>query len=92
MSSVASARDSSGSTNGSNPAEQCFANSYILGTVLLFCGDVQDLGRMMLVNSTCRAFISSEVRLWRFCVRYGEMPATIRFRFWEHVASYVVHD
>lgn len=70
-------------------AAQCLANRFVLGTVLLFCGEVQVLGRMACVNKSCRAFVASEKRLWRFCVRYGDVPQSIRSRFWEYAASYV---
>lgn len=93
---VFSARTSSSTSTASNCdgsngslADQCFANRYILGNILLFCGDVQVLGRMASVNTACRVFISSERRLWRFCVRYGEIAQSIRVGFWEHAASYV---
>ncbi|KAJ0402624.1 hypothetical protein ATCC90586_010863 [Pythium insidiosum] len=68
-------------------AAQCFSTPFLLGTVLLFCGSVQDLGRMSGVNSACRSFIQSERRLWRFCVRHGDVPSSIRFNFWEHTAG-----
>lgn len=68
---------------------QCLANRFILGNILLLCGDVQVLARMACVNKACKVFTSSEKRLWRFCVRYGDIPQSIRASFWEHVASYV---
>ncbi|TMW61978.1 hypothetical protein Poli38472_009471 [Pythium oligandrum] len=68
-------------------AEKCLAKPYVLGQILLFCGSIQDLATMSFVNHACRSFIRSERRVWRFCVRYGDMPESIRFRFWEHVAQ-----
>lgn len=70
-----------------SPGTQCLANRFILGNILLLCGDVQVLARMAGVNKACKVFISSEKRLWRFCVRYGDIPQSIRSSFWEHVAS-----
>lgn len=72
-----------------SPAQQGFSKSYILGTILVFCGDVQTLGRMASVNRACHKFVSTERRLWKFCVRYGEMSEGTRFGFWEKIASYV---
>lgn len=68
-------------------AAKCLASPYILGNILLFCGNIEALGRVSLVNSACRSFIRSEKRLWRFCVRYGEMPDHIRLSFWEQSAN-----
>ncbi|KAF1322911.1 Gtpase-activating protein gyp5, partial [Globisporangium splendens] len=78
---------STGGDGGSAPAEQCFANRFIVGTIVLFCGDVQVHARIACVNRACRVFIASEKRLLRFCVRYGDIPQSIRVSFWEHVAS-----
>ncbi|TYZ68498.1 hypothetical protein PybrP1_001623 [[Pythium] brassicae (nom. inval.)] len=75
------------SSTSSSVATQCLANRFVLGNILLFCGDVQVLGRMAGVNQSCRAFVASEKRLWRFCVRYGDVPQSIRSRFWEYAAS-----
>ncbi|KAL4166896.1 hypothetical protein KRP22_012383 [Phytophthora ramorum] len=64
-------------------ADQCFATPYVLGTILLFCGDLPVLARVSCVNKACRDFIASERRLEKFCVRYGELPSSVRFAYWE---------
>ncbi|RLN52092.1 hypothetical protein BBJ28_00003851 [Nothophytophthora sp. Chile5] len=69
-----------------SPAEQCLATSYVLGTILLFCGDLPVISHMSSVNRACRDFIVSERRLGRFCVRYGQLSPNLRFAFWEHTA------
>ncbi|OWZ22497.1 hypothetical protein PHMEG_0002781 [Phytophthora megakarya] len=70
-----------------NLAEQCFASPYVLGNILLFCGDLQVLARMSCVNKTCRDFIASEQRLEKFCVRYGHLPSSLRFAYWEKTTN-----
>ncbi|DAZ95228.1 TPA: hypothetical protein N0F65_003463 [Lagenidium giganteum] len=87
ISNRSNASSRSNSTTGASPAEQCFANRYILSKILVFGGSMQILGNMLAVNQACRGFIIGEKRLWRFCVRYGPMPQSIRFNFWEHVAG-----
>ncbi|TDH72470.1 hypothetical protein CCR75_001266 [Bremia lactucae] len=69
------------------PADQCFATPYILGTILVFCGEVPALTRMACVNKVCRDFIASERKLVKFCVRYGHLSPRIRFAYWEKVAN-----
>ncbi|KAG6617151.1 GTPase-activating protein GYP5 [Phytophthora cinnamomi] len=64
-------------------ADQCFATPYVLGNILLFCGDLPVLARVSCVNKACRDFIASERRLEKFCVRYGHLPPSIRFAYWE---------
>lgn len=65
---------------------QCVANAYILGHILLFCGDIQVLARMASVNRAAHRFVTTEKRLWRFCVRYGDVESSRRAQFWEHTA------
>ncbi|GMF35473.1 unnamed protein product [Phytophthora fragariaefolia] len=65
------------------PAEQCLATPFVLGNILLFCGDLPVLARVSCVNKVCRDFIASERRLEKFCVRYGKLPSSIRFAYWE---------
>ncbi|KAF4315339.1 hypothetical protein BBO99_00008740 [Phytophthora kernoviae] len=71
----------------SSPAEQCMATPYVLGTILLFCGDLPVLARVACVNRTCRDFIAAERRLEKFCVRYGSLPSVRRFAYWENISN-----
>ncbi|KAL3669431.1 hypothetical protein V7S43_005826 [Phytophthora oleae] len=75
------------SPNASSPADQCFSTPYVLGTILLFCGDLPVLARVSCVNKACREFIVSERRLEKFCVRYGQLPPTFRFAYWEKTTN-----
>lgn len=87
--STSSNSDTQSALESSSFGAQCLANRFIVGNILLLCGDVQVLARMTCVNKASKVFITSEKRLWRFCVRYGDIPQSIRSSFWEHVASYV---
>ncbi|KAF1780025.1 Rab-GTPase-TBC domain [Phytophthora cactorum] len=70
-----------------SPADQCFATPYVLGNILLYCGDLPVLAKMSCVNKACRDFIASERRLEKFCVRYGQLPPSVRFAYWEKTAN-----
>ncbi|POM59686.1 hypothetical protein PHPALM_31543 [Phytophthora palmivora] len=70
-----------------SPADQCVATPYVLGHILLYCGDLAVLARMSCVNKACRDFISSERRLEKFCVRYGHLPSSLRFAYWEKTTN-----
>ncbi|KAE9035245.1 hypothetical protein PR003_g7825 [Phytophthora rubi] len=69
-------------------ADQCFATPYVLGNILLYCGDLAVLARVSCVNKFCRDFIASERRLEKFCVRYGHLPPSIRFAYWEKTTKF----
>ncbi|KAI9916489.1 hypothetical protein PsorP6_018185 [Peronosclerospora sorghi] len=71
----------------SSPGDRCFATPYVLGTILLFCGDLPVLAHMSCVNKSCRDFIASERRVEKFCVRYGHLPSHLRFAYWEKTAN-----
>ncbi|KAG7385520.1 hypothetical protein PHYBOEH_009002 [Phytophthora boehmeriae] len=71
----------------SSPAEQCLSTPYVLGTILLFCGDLSVLARVACVNRACRDFIAAERRVGRFCVRYGSLPPARRFAYWESTSK-----
>ncbi|KAG7388170.1 hypothetical protein PHYPSEUDO_012972 [Phytophthora pseudosyringae] len=86
-SSAHSAAENEQGTLAGGPAEQCLATPYVLGTIVLFCGDLQMLARMACVNKACREFVASERRLEKFCVRYGQLPPRLRFAYWEKTTN-----
>ncbi|CEG39392.1 5methylthioadenosine sadenosylhomocysteine deaminase [Plasmopara halstedii] len=73
-------------TVSASPGNRCFATPYVLGTVLLFCGDLSTLARVSCVNKVCHDFIASEQRLEKFCVRYGQLSPRYRFAYWVKTA------
>jgi len=59
----------------------------VLGSILLFCGDLSVLARVSCVNRACRDFIASERRLDKFCVRYGQLQPRLRFAYWQKITD-----
>ncbi|CAI5700642.1 unnamed protein product [Peronospora effusa] len=70
-----------------SPGDHVFTLPYLLGNILLFCGDLVVLARLSCVNKSCRKFIASEQRLEKFCVRYGHLPSSLRFAYWEKTTN-----
>ncbi|CAH0515108.1 unnamed protein product [Peronospora belbahrii] len=70
-----------------SPGDHVFASPYLLGNILLYCGDLLVLARVSCVNKGCRDFVSSEQRLEKFCVRYGHLPSSLRFAYWEKTTN-----
>uniref|UniRef100_M4BEQ9 Rab-GAP TBC domain-containing protein n=1 Tax=Hyaloperonospora arabidopsidis (strain Emoy2) TaxID=559515 RepID=M4BEQ9_HYAAE len=74
-------------TTTTSPGDQCFSTPYVLGIILLFCGDLPVLARVSCVNKSCRDFIASERHLEKFCVRYGHLPSNLRFVYWAKTSN-----
>ncbi|CAI5739764.1 unnamed protein product [Peronospora destructor] len=70
-----------------SPGDYIFTSPYLLGNILLFCGDLVVLARVSCVNKSCRKFVASEQRLEKFCVRYGHLPSSLRFAYWEKTTN-----